>query len=402
MKKIYFISFPILFLLFIGCVPSSQENQKDLEKVKNSDTHLSRHLLEESLSLGTQFLLNNQTEEGNFHYEYNFLTKKFKADDNQVRQAGALWGIALIHKENPSKATKQALGKGFQFFQKISKDGNRNQKYIVYPEDNKGATGTVALVSLSLIEFLQTDLSTEEKTKYRQELDAYIQFLLTLRKENGQFYSRYDFETGKGFGNPSPYFDGEALLALVKAAKYAGYESLSTIVMESAENMYEINVVEALQQDPDSKTTKGFYQWGSMSFYEIYTAQWDGYQDYAKRTIDLAYWMIDIHRTLSRPRNTAYAYEGLISAWELARLTHNVAAMEKIGAVIEKGLLKLTSWQVGSSIENIFLRRYSAKNPKKDSFAYGGVMNHKSEPGLRIDVTQHQMHAVILALELFL
>ena len=30
--------------------------------------------------------------------------------------------------------------------------------------------------------------------------------------------------------------------------------------------------------------------------------------------------------------------------------------------------------------------------------AVGGVMNHKRQPPLRIDVTQHQMHAVIQAL----
>ena len=32
-----------------------------------------------------------------------------------------------------------------------------------------------------------------------------------------------------------------------------------------------------------------------------------------------------------------------------------------------------------------------------DPKAIGGVMNSKSYPKLRIDVTQHQMHAVILA-----
>lgn len=32
-----------------------------------------------------------------------------------------------------------------------------------------------------------------------------------------------------------------------------------------------------------------------------------------------------------------------------------------------------------------------------DKFASGGIMNHLREPGLRIDVAQHQMHAVVLA-----
>lgn len=34
--------------------------------------------------------------------------------------------------------------------------------------------------------------------------------------------------------------------------------------------------------------------------------------------------------------------------------------------------------------------------------AIGGVQNHRSESALRIDVTQHQMHAVVLARRYYL
>ena len=116
-------------------------------------------------------------------------------------------------------------------------------------------------------------------------------------------------------------------------------------------------------------------------------------EKYAEWVIDLAYWMIDVHRTLMRRRNTAYAYEGMICAWERARLTGNTEALQKIGDVINDGLYKLTSWQVGSPNQNAFLLRNRSNDPK----AIGGVMNHRKEAPLRIDVCQHQMHAVILA-----
>ena len=35
--------------------------------------------------------------------------------------------------------------------------------------------------------------------------------------------------------------------------------------------------------------------------------------------IELSDWMIDVHQTLLRGRNTAYAHEGIIHAYELAR-----------------------------------------------------------------------------------
>jgi len=180
---------------------------------------------------------------------------------------------------------------------------------------------------------------------------------------------------------------------LVKAAKYAGYQDLKDQILESAEAMYKNYVFDALKVDHDSNATKGFYQWSSMAFYEIYTSGWEGVEKYAEYAIDLAYWMIDVHDTLRRRRNTGYAYEGLASAWELARLTHNRAAMKKIGAVIDMALIKLISWQVEGPIPNDYLRA----NRTRDAKAIGGVLNSRQRPFLRIDVTQHQSHAIILA-----
>ena len=103
--------------------------------------------------------------------------------------------------------------------------------------------------------------------------------------------------------------------------------------------------------------------------------------------------MIDVHKTLERTRNTAYAYEGIIHAYELARVTGDKNHTEKFASVIDEGLYKLTSWQVGGPIQNEYLQNHTTS----DTLAIGGIMNHKEEPPLRIDVTQHQMHAVILA-----
>ncbi len=377
---------------FSGANESSTNNNSTLQY----SGILTASLLDESLAAGTAFLLKNQEEEGNFVYEYNFLTDTFSNQDNQVRQAGALWGIALIHKEHPSDATKAALKKGLAYFSSRSHMTEEGGRYVLYPSDWSGSTGTIALMCLSLTEFLQTDLTEEEREEYKTMLDEYLTFLLSLRMENGQFYSSYSHEDGTGSGSPSPYFDGESLLALTKAAKYAGYTELSDRILESAEHMYTLNVLDALEMDPDSATTKGFYQWSSMSFYEIYTSGWEGVEPYAERTIDLAYWMIDTHKTLERTKNTGYAYEGIAVAWELARLTMNNAAQEKLGAVINEGMMKLISWQVGGPNPNSYLLQNTDMKSLLDSNGYGGVMNRKDEPELRIDVTQHQMHATIL------
>jgi hypothetical protein len=367
--------------------------------------------LDQSLDLGTKFLLANQKVAGNFTYEYDFKTQKFSEGDNQVRQAGALWGMALIYQNSPTAEVRDAIVRGLEFFD-LNSEETLTMKYPTYPGEKDGKTGTLALVNLALIDFLRADasgdaaISDEQRERFEDDLDKYLEALLELRRGSRQFDGKYDLKTGEGEGSPNPYVDGESLLAMVKAYKYAGYKDLEDWIVESAMAMHHVNVVKALEEDEDSDQTKGFYQWGSMAFYEIYHSDLgddDWRDEVAEWTIDLAYWMIDVHKVLLRTKNTAYAFEGIASAWELARETGDWGAMEKFGRVIDLGMRKLTSWQVGHDswayAEKILEGAIDGAgliSIYEDPFALGGVMNSKNDPVLRIDVTQHQMHAVIL------
>ncbi len=357
---------------------------------------VNRAILDESLALGTAYLLNNQKPEGNFIYEYDWKTETFPDGDNNVRQVGAMWGLALIYNDNPTPEVAAALERSVAFFAKHSKTTAQGERFVVYPGTREGSTGSIALAALSLIDYLRTNpphLSEKQRAGMEQLLDQYLAQLVRARRPDGAWHGSYSVQDGKPYGKNNPYADGEAILTFVKAAKYMGREDLRDMAMESARIGYWNNVVVARALNPDSATTKGFYQWSSMSFYELATSGWPGTDVWPKRVIEMADWMIETHHTLRRRRNTAYAYEGLVSAWELARLTGDEAHMRSIGRVIERGMSKLTSWQVAGPTQN----RCIAAKPTDDPFAVGGVQNHAAEPLLRIDVTQHQMHAVILA-----
>jgi len=355
--------------------------------------NISKETLDQSIIAGCHYLNNSQTDKGNFVYEQNFVSGELRTDDNQVRQAGALWGLTLAYKHHPDIVQYEKIKKGLDFYYTNFHTVKDSMLMPVYVGERNGSTGSLALIILAHVELLSAAQQIPDRELLEQKLDGLVRFLVSLRKENGQFYSRYSYRTGKGSGSPSPYFDGEALLAMCRSAKYTGYDYLIPLVMESAENMYMVNVTQALEEDPDSKTTKGFYQWGSMSFYEIHTAGWASDNQYASRTINLAYWMIDVHKTLKRRKNTAYAYEGISVSYELAKQIGNIEAEKKFENVMNRGLTKLTSWQVLGPIPNSFLRR----NIPSDSTYYGGIMNSKNDPWLRIDVVQHQLHATILA-----
>ncbi len=355
---------------------------------------LNRNVLDASLAAGRSFMLHAQRQDGRFLYEYNFVTGEFPPGDNQVRQAGATWGLALIHRENPNSETLQAVLKSLAFWREQSSVDDQGIRKIHYPgEKRRGRTGTAALVTLATIEVLQTPLPRETEQRLRKDLEGYIALLLALRTSDGRFFDSYRLRDGHPYGRFSPYSEGEALLALAKAAHMERYADLKPVILESAAALHGANVTEALQNDRDSNTTKGYYQWGTMAYLELHYLGWDVEGLWADRAVDMALWMIDVHRTLWRTKNTAYAHEGMICAYELARRTGDAPAQRKIAEVVDTGLHKLTTWQVGGPIPNRFLRNH----PTKDPLAQGGVMNAKDDPVLRIDVTQHQMHAVLLA-----
>ncbi|RMH38678.1 MAG: hypothetical protein D6689_18965 [Deltaproteobacteria bacterium] len=354
-----------------------------------------RAALDASLRLGTRYLLANQKPDGRFTYEYDWRARRELPGDNQVRQAGAMWGLALIFADEPSPEVERALRRSIALFEGLSRVAPDGARYVVYPGDASGKMGTIAIFALTLIDYLRAGGATfdaGERAQYEQVLDGLLRQLVRARRPDGHFAGSYRHADGAPVGDPNPYVDGEALLALVKAAKFLGRDDLRPIALSTARAGYWDNVVVARALHPDSDTTKGYYQWGSMAFFEIATADWPGADRWPWRVIEMAYWMIDVHHTLRRTRNTAYAYEGLIHAWELARRLGDRDAQRKIGRVIGYGLSKLTAWQVGGPIPSRCIGP-----PPDDPRALGGVQNHAREPVLRIDVTQHQMAAVLLA-----
>jgi UDP-N-acetylmuramoyl-tripeptide--D-alanyl-D-alanine ligase len=355
---------------------------------------LTRDPIVRSLELGTRFMLAHQKPAGNFDYEYDWLEKSYTDDDNEVRQAGALWGLALLYQDRPTSELGAAVERGLAFFDRHSVRTPSGARCVAYPDKASPGIGTVALVALSYIEYLGAarDLAPERRALHESRLAEYLNQLVASVNADGLWSGNYDPHTCVASGAPSPYSDGEALLTLVKAARYAGHPELRPLIVRTADAGHRLNVVEALERDPDSDTTKGYYQWSSMSFYELATSGWPDSERFGKILLDLADWQIDVHKTLTRVRNTGYAYEGIIPAYDWARRKRDARA-DKLACVIDLGLGRLLSWQVGGPLASSFTRRVAPG----ERFAIGGVQNEARAPALRIDVTQHQMHALIFA-----
>lgn len=397
---------------YLGWVRSFYD-QLEFEPRRNQHK-LTEYMLEESLELGCNYMAMNQKKDtGNFNYQYDFVEQKMDTDDSPVRQAGALWGMTLCFQSRPdSFEYRSSVEKGIAFFRDHTIDGPvPGSQMIKYPDFEESQSGVNALYGLSLIDYIRTirdnDLpenhNPEDGVMIREiedQLAMIIKFLKYMQNSDLHFSEAYIFEDEEKSIESSPYYDGETLLCLVKAAKYMeGYEEpLVPIIEEAAPVLAKSYTIDAWRNDEhDSDLTKGFYQWSSMVFTEYYFAEWEDYEFFGDLVLVLAHWIVHTHAILHRNRNTGYAFEGIISAYRIAQSRNHFEALMDLMYTIDTGLSELTSWQVGGPLADT--NKFLVENPTDENIAIGGVMNARNLAPLRIDTTQHQMHAVMMALE---
>lgn len=384
----------LVLALTAGAAAQDDGDETQVAQAPAPTQRLTPEMIDRSIALAGEYLINNQLPDGRFRYEFNFVENREVDSSNSVRESGALWGLAAWNRKHPTPRAAAAIERGLAFFRAHEKRTATKLTYPTYPGERYVKTNMLGLLILALVDYTQSEgIGDNERHDARKQLERYVPFLLSLRRADGHFAGVYEPDTGAGVGRSNPYADGEALLALLRAAPLLGMQDLREQLDESAYIMYQDYVVRARVADADSDLTKGFYQWGSMAFFELHELGWDDENRFARRTVELAHWMIDVHQTLRRTRNTAYAHEGIAVAYELARRLDDRKSMEKFRGVMEEAFLKLMSWQVGGPIPNEFLLQHPTQDPR----AVGGVMNGASDPVLRIDVTQHQLHAMELA-----
>lgn len=385
--------------------------------------------LQQGLQLGSQFLVRSQRPAGNFRYQYNWLSKSELDEDNPVRQAGTLWGLSLVHVDDPDIGLMSTIRKGLDYFDKHSVEFPGNVRLLKYPGKNYQKLGATALLALSHIEVLRKPkalLDASEETRLKDHLAGYLRGIVAAYTGNHSFHSFYHGNTGKPFGQSNPFYDGECLLVLVKAAKYLGRNDLWPYVKDAAEAGWQKYVLPGLHysskpnytgksnflQRSDKLDTKkaqsdlalmgGYYQWATMAWYELLCTDNPDFASYGERM--LRYTDAFIHyRSVGRKPNVngGHNYEGIIPAFVVAVQQGNPVLEKKFGCAIHQGIENLHSLQVGHT------KAYGLAEPLppeaanvdlgKDERAQGGAQSKRNSALLRIDTTQHQLHALLMA-----
>jgi len=376
--------------------------------------------LQLGLSLGSQFLVRSQQAAGNFHYEYNWLSQAEVDDDSAVRQAGTLWVLTLLHVDQPKSERTPAIRKAFQYFDKHSAEFSGGLRKVIYPGQKSQNLGAVALLALAHIEVLRRPEvleSAKEKQLLETHLAGYLKTILAARTHKNNFHKNYDNTTGKHFGPPWAFYDGQSLLALVKAAKYLGHDHLWPHIKASADAGWRQNVLLSLEANKKGRHSKKevrkrlgrYYQWGSMSWYELLGTKDADFTKYSDRMLRCAHWALGRSKRASKGQASrrkhpdaakGFAFEGLIPAFVTAVQQGDQHLTQELGCAIRKGVENLHSRQVGHTKASALAELFKKPGDVElcdDPRAQGGVQSLQSSPTLRIDTTQHQLHALLMA-----
>lgn len=351
--------------------------------------------LQQSLDIGTRFLLGSQLPEGNFRYEYDWRERKASLEDNSVRQAGTLWALVLLHQESPSPKLAEAVRKGLRYFADKSHEVSGGRRIVRYPGESKGKLGTLALLALSHIDFLDQGVVPEEGAE-REELERHLagytkQILDAEHPKSHLFHARFRLSDGKPGQKDSPYFDGESLLALIKVAtRRRGKEAAGLWKRISAMAKAGYHQVGQALRAEDFDWLKGYYQWSTLAWHELLQTGRPEFAKYGKHMLRYADYIVGKHHGADGKRvNLGVVLEGLFPALLEATVRGDAKRANQIRCFALRSLRGMVGMQVGHSLDD------SAKD--YDEVAVGGFQGSSSQPKLRIDTTQHSLHSVLQA-----
>lgn len=197
--------------------------QSYIARAYGARTPLTNEELKGSINAGTTWLIHAQEANGHFKYEYLPFEGTYRADDNMVRQTGALYALGEVRRRTVGKDPEidRAMEKSISFFQELSREGSHNGKtFSCIVKNEKSSRCPLGATSLALVGILSyVDVHPEKAPLYKKQIEAYATFILMQQKENGGFRNLYAHK-GTANDEESAFSNGEALLALVRYYQY--------------------------------------------------------------------------------------------------------------------------------------------------------------------------------------
>ncbi|MFM2374433.1 MAG: hypothetical protein RLZZ234_428 [Candidatus Parcubacteria bacterium] len=340
---------------------------------------------------GTNWLITSQEPSGHFTYEYAPFEGEYLHGDNIVRQVGALFALGEVYrlKKEYDPALAKSITQAIAYFTSLEVSGKEAGVTFVCigttAKKRDCKLGAAALALIGLLDYVEQN-PRADKT-YAPLIQGYTSFILAAQKESGGFRDLYRVEDG--FVNrESPYSNGEALLALVRAYQYKKDEEVKHAIDSAFTYLKTTEYVNPL------------YLW-IMAALKDMNRLWPS-SDYVTYARDFTTWRI---RNAGYPKST-HNYcpyvEGLVSAYSVLAANPEKGELESLRAHIDPWHAYHRTLQLAAT-EPYRVMANSKGTPiiqkiADTALATGGFLTGPNVPTQRIDFTQHCVSAYLQTL----
>jgi hypothetical protein len=255
---------------------------------------VTKNSLVRSLQLGADWLVKNQTEDGQYAYKYTPLNKpgkRWAAGGNIVRHALNPYSLLLVNSIAPDPKLVESARKGIDFtLQFLRKDGGR---CVICHRDTparyyNAKIGSNAVTLLSILKLAEvSDISP-----YKDALTCLADEILFVQDANGHF-RQYDVpQEHPYYGAVNTIAPGEIVLALARMYSYSKDKKYLSAAQKAIpyylkqwRTMVKRKTVDGVYNEEDRMNIVGIIPWMVMAFNDLHRETGDS------QYVDLAYEM---------------------------------------------------------------------------------------------------------------
>lgn len=387
MKKLILPALFLIAIMFIG-FQNSELLHNSVLRVGEPET-LTTNELRDVIENGTSWFKNAQESSGHFKYEYMPFLDRYVDDDNMVRQAGGLYVIGeLFRNDTESKLElEKTITKAISYFEFNSTEGTLNDQSFrcLLKYEGRCTLGGTSLALVGIIDLVQADASYE--SKYNDLIEDYKDYLMAMKVPNKGFRDSY-YTDREQTAKESSFSNGEAFLALTRYYKYNPDEEVK-VVLDEAYTYFE----KIYREEWDNN----YYLWGMAAIKDLYAM--DPKEEYYEFVKDYTDWRIGAYKGYRGTLRNRCAYiEGVVSAYSV--LEPNITAEEKEYYLEEIDFWLAKSEQLQVEADDFLRTSYNynfitKQNIEDEEKATGGFLTATTEAVQRIDFTQHCLNSYL-------
>lgn len=329
---------------------------------------------DQSFQQGVTWLLAQQNPNGDFCYSRQVVSAKPGLDNNIVRQAGALYALAHAYHYAPQPQLAKTLTLGWQYFLSQSQTENNRTWIQTGPVIKTNAT---SLVILSLLEAQEAGLRLSQLQK--RWLNRLINFVLSCQRSDGSF-----IYSSKNPIKRSDFNDAEAFYVLSRVDKtnFLHYQGASKRSLSYIQSTYQ-----------EGNWSTPAYAWTMAairhSSFDIRHSLFPYAQAYTQAVWNQRLFPMLEGKTELSAGHASHA-EGLGQILHLAKDVDN-AWFKLWKSRLEAVLTRLQTLQLGNP---------ACPRSNYHSALTGAFLSKAGRQTVRIDITQHNLSAVYLYLDL--